>query len=463
MEKTTVYTKGEKKAVLLTATFAAFLTPFLGAALNVALPSIGEEFNADAILLNLTATIYLLSTAMFLLPAGRLGDIIGRKRVFIYGLSTFMISTILGAMSQSMLSLIIFRALQGIGSALIFGTGVAILTSVFPPGERGRALGINVAAVYIGLSAGPFLGGILTQYLGWRSIFWILVPLGLVAFILLLTKIKGEWADSRGEAFDWKGAIFYMFALLFLMLGFSMLPAFIGYIFIVLGALFLWFFIRFEAGITNPLLEIKLFRVNRVFAFSNLAALINYSATFGVGFLMSLYLQYIKGMEPRDAGLILVVQPLIMAVFSPVTGRLSDKVQPQLIASAGMVFTTIGLVLLVFLRGDSQVSYILFILSLLGIGFALFSSPNTNAIMSSVERKHLGVASGAVGTMRMIGQMLSMSVVLILFSVLIGKIEISPAVHGAFLRAMHLAFGIFAVLCFGGIFASIARGKITAS
>lgn len=456
-------TGAEKKAALLAATFAAFLTPFLGAALNVALPSIGEEFKADAILLNLAATVYLLSTAMFLLPFGRLGDIVGRKRIFTYGLVVFIVSIVLGALAPSMTLLIIFRAFQGIGSAMIFGTGVAILTSIFPPGERGRALGINVAAVYIGLSAGPFLGGILTQYLGWRSIFWILVPVGIIAFVLVQTKIKGEWADSKGEAFDWKGAVFYMFTLLFLMLGFSMLPKIHGYIFIVLGALSLWLFIRFEARMKNPLFEIKLFKVNRVFAFSNLAALINYSATFGVGFLMSLYLQYIKGMDPRDAGLILVVQPLIMAVFSPVTGRLSDKVQPQLISSAGMVFTTVGLALLVFLRGDSQISYILFILSLLGIGFALFSSPNTNAIMSSVERKHLGVASGAVGTMRMIGQMLSMSVVLILFSVLIGKIEISPEVHGAFLHAMHLAFGIFAVLCFGGIFASIARGKIISS
>ena len=453
-------TRAEKRAALLVATFAAFLTPFLGAALNVALPSIAAEFNADAILLNLTATVYLLSTAMFILPFGRLGDIVGRKKIFSYGLVVFLISTILGALSPSMIVLIVFRALQGIGSAMIFGTGVAILTSVFPPGERGKALGINVAAVYIGLSVGPVVGGILTQYLGWRSIFWVLVPFGVVAFILLRIKIKGEWAEAKGENFDWWGTLFYMFTLLFLMIGFSLLPEWYGYVFIIIGALSLFLFIRFESKILNPLLEIGLFRFNRVFAFSNLAALINYSATFGVGFLMSLYLQYIKDLEPRDAGMILVVQPLIMAVFSPITGRLSDKIQPQILASIGMMFTTAGLVLLIFLGMDAQIPYILFILSLLGIGFALFSSPNTNAIMSSVERKHLGVASGSVGTMRMIGQMLSMSVVLILFSVLIGKAEISPEVHDAFLRSMHIAFMIFAILCFGGIFASVARGKM---
>jgi len=453
-------TRPEKRAALMAATFAAFLTPFLGAALNVALPSIGKEFNANAILLNLTATVYLLSTAMFLLPFGRLGDIVGRKRIFTYGLIVFIVSSALGAVSPSMIFLIIFRVFQGIGSAMIFGTGVAILTSIFPPGERGRALGINVAAVYIGLSAGPFVGGLLTQYLGWRVIFWILVPVGIFALILLRIKIKGEWADSLGEKFDWKGSLLYMLSLLLMMVGFSILPQFYGFAFLGIGFIILLFFLYFENKVSNPLLEIKLFRYNRVFAFSNLAALINYSATFGVGFLMSLYLQYIKGLDPGEAGLILVVQPLIMALFSPITGKLSDKIQAQVIASIGMVFTTVGLVLLIFVGGDTQIAFILFILSLLGIGFALFSSPNTNAIMSSVERKHLGVASGAVGTMRMIGQMLSMSIVLILFSVLIGKIEISPAVYPAFLKSMRIAFTLFAILCFGGIFASVARGKV---
>lgn len=452
--------RSEKKAALLAATFAAFLTPFLGAALNVALPSIAKEFNADAILLNLTATVYLLSTAMFLLPFGRLGDIVGRKKVFSLGLVVFTVSVGLGAVAPSMILLIVFRVFQGIGSAMIFGTGIAILTSIFPPGERGRALGINVAAVYIGLSLGPVVGGLLTQYLGWRSIFWILVPIGIFAFILLRVKIRSEWAEAKGEGFDWKGSLFYMFTLLFLMIGFSILPDWYGYIFILVGGISLYLFIRFESRMKNPLLEVSLFRLNRVFAFSNLAALINYSATFGVGFLLSLYLQYIKGLEPRDAGMILVVQPLIMAIFSPLTGRLSDRIQAQIIASVGMIFTTIGLVLLIFLGMDAEISHILFILSLLGIGFALFSSPNTNAIMSSVERKHMGVASGAVGTMRMIGQMLSMSIVLILFSVLIGKAELSPDVHEEFLRSMQIAFLIFAILCFGGIFASVARGKV---
>mgnify|MGYP006288862333 FL=1 len=450
----------EKRAALLVATFAAFLTPFMGAALNVALPSIGNDFGADAILLNLVATVYLLATAMFLLPFGRMGDIYGRKRIFTMGIIVFTASSLLCAMAPSMTWLIAFRVLQGIGSAMIFGTGVAILTSVFPPGERGRALGINVAAVYIGLSAGPFVGGLLTQYLGWRSIFWVLIPIGIAAIVLLRLKIKGEWAESRGERFDWRGTLFYTVSLLFIMSGFNWLPEWKGFVAMGAGLALLAVFVTWELRLRFPLFEVRLFRRNRVFAFSNLAALINYSATFAVSFLMSLYLQYVKGFDPRDAGLVMVVQPLIMAVFSPVTGRLSDRIQPQVIASAGMAFSTLGLVFLIFLEPSTSVWYILMDLALLGIGFALFSSPNTNAIMSSVERRYYGVASGSVGTMRMIGQMLSMGIVLLLFSMLIGKVEITAETAGGFLRSMKIAFTIFSIFCFLGIFASLARGKL---
>ena len=450
----------EKRAALLVATFAAFLTPFMGAALNVALPSIGNDFGSDAILLNLVATVYLLATAMFLLPFGRMGDIYGRKRIFTMGIIVFTASSLLCAMAPSMTWLIAFRVLQGIGSAMIFGTGVAILTSVFPPGERGRALGINVAAVYIGLSAGPFAGGLLTQYLGWRSIFWVLIPIGIAAIVLLRLKIKGEWAESRGERFDWRGTLFYTVSLLFIMSGFNWLPEWKGFVAMGAGLALLAVFVTWELRLRFPLFEMRLFRRNRVFAFSNLAALINYSATFAVSFLMSLYLQYVKGFDPRDAGLVMVVQPLIMAVFSPVTGRLSDRIQPQVIASAGMAFSTLGLVFLIFLEPSTSVWYILMDLALLGIGFALFSSPNTNAIMSSVERRYYGVASGSVGTMRMIGQMLSMGIVLLLFSMLIGKVEITAETAGGFLRSMKIAFTIFSIFCFLGIFASLARGKL---
>lgn len=455
-----VPTRQEKRAALLVATIAAFLTPFMGASLNVALPEVGRDLDADAILLNLTATVYLLATAVFLLPFGRLADILGRKKIFSYGLILFTLSSAAGAVSPGMMWLLVSRVFQGIGSAMIFGTGVAIISSVFPAGERGRALGINVAAVYTGLSAGPFAGGMLTEYLGWRSIFWMLVPLGSMAIIMVRWKLKGEWTGTRKGKFDVRGALLYMFTLTILMVGLSQVPDVKGYPLLFLSLVALVVFIRLENSTKDPLMEIRLFRLNRVFAWSNLAALINYSATFGVGFLLSFYFQYIKGLTPSEAGLVLVIQPVIMAVFSPVTGRLSDRIQPQVLASAGMAFTTLALALLAFADYDTPLWYFFMVLSLIGIGFALFSSPNTNAIMGSVDSRYYGVASGSVGTMRMIGQMLSMGIVLILFSILIGKAEITPEVHGAFLQSMRTAFILFAVFCFFGIFASIARGKV---
>ena len=196
-----------KGYVLIAATLGAFITPFMGSAINVALPSIGKELEMDAVLLGWVATSYLIAAAMFLVPFGRIADIHGRKKIFTYGILLFIFSSLLCAFSTSATMLISFRVLQGIGGAMIFGTGVAMLTSVFPLGERGRALGINVAAVYLGLSLGPTVGGLLTQHLGWRSVFIVNVPLGLIVIALILWKLKGDWATAKGERFDLSGTL----------------------------------------------------------------------------------------------------------------------------------------------------------------------------------------------------------------------------------------------------------------
>ena len=209
-----------------------------------------------------------------------------------------------------------------------------------------------------------------------------------------------------------------------------------------------------------PVMNVTLFRHNTVFVFSNLAAFINYSATFAVGFLLSLYLQYIKGFNPQHAGMIMVAQPLVMALFSPVTGRISDKIEPRLLASTGMGLTAIGLILFIFLGLQTSVVYIISTLVVIGMGFALFSSPNTNAVMSSVERKNYGVASATLGTMRLTGQAMSMGIAMLTFALLIGKVKINPGNYPQFLYGIRIAFGIFSILCVAGIFASMARGKL---
>jgi len=449
-----------KGTALLVATLASFLMPFMGSSVNVALPSLGKEFAMDAVLLSWVATSYLLAAAVFLVPWGRLGDIHGRKRIFTAGIAVYTLGSLLCGLSVSTAMLLSCRVVQGMGSAMMFGTALAIITSVFPPEERGRAMGITVAAVYTGLSLGPFLGGLLTQHLGWRSVFIVNVPLGLVMIGFVLWKLKGEWAEARGERFDFVGAVVYGGAMVAIMYGFSLLPAVWGAAVIAAGVLGIVAFVRWEMRVKSPVLNMSLFRKNTVFVLSNLAALINYSATFAVTFLLSLYLQYVKGFTPQYAGLILVAQPVVMAMVSPLAGRLSDRIEPRIVASLGMTLTTAGLLLFAFVGEGTTLAFIIPGLAVLGLGFGLFSSPNMNAVMSSVERRFYGVAAGTVSTMRLVGQMLSMGLAMLVFAVVIGRVEITPEVYVQFLSGVRIAFIVFAALCFAGIFASLARGRV---
>lgn len=451
--------KSQKQVVLMVSAFAAFLVPFLASAINLALPAIGEDLHANAISLSWVVSSFLLASAIFLLPFGKLGDIIGRKKIFSLGIILFTISTLLIIFVNTLAALIVLRTIQGFSSAMIFGTSLAILTSVFPAGERGRAMGISVTATYLGLSLGPVIGGLLTHSLGWRSIFVLLFLIGLICIYLVFTKMKSEWADARGEKFDWQGSVIYGVSLFAFMFGFSKLPSATGWILLLSGISAGVIFLLFERRIERPVFDAKLFLTNRVLALSGIAALINYSATSAIGFFMSLYLQYVKELDARSAGLIMISQPIAMALLSPMAGKMSDRKNPGVIASAGMGITAAGLILLCFINAETPFYLIVCLLIFMGIGFALFSSPNSNAIMSSVEKRYLGIASGVVGTMRMIGQMTSMGIAMMLISLYIGKQTINPATHQGLLTAMKTGFAIFSVLSFFGIFASLARNK----
>jgi len=449
-----------KGVVLLVATIASFIFPFMASTVNIALPSLGKELSLDAVTLGWIATAYLLSSAVLLVPFGRIADIYGRKKIFTCGIVIFTLSSLLSGMANSATMLIAWRVLQGIGGAMLAGTAVALLTTVFPANERGKVLGIIVAAAYLGLSLGPVLGGLLTQHFGWRSIFFLGALLGLLVIGVVLWKLKGEWAGAKGERFDFAGSVIYVIGLVALVYGFTLLPAMSGAGLIVGGIIGLSAFIWWEMRIRSPVLDIGLFRNSRAFTFSNLAALINYSATYAVTFLISLYLQYVKGFNPGSAGLILVAMPAMQAIFSPLTGRLSDKVEPRLIATAGMVLTTIGLILFIFLNEETSLKLIIGNLILIGFGFALFVSPNTNAVMSSAPKTAYGVASATIATMRQVGMVLSMGIAMLMFALYIGRVEITPEYYSLFQQSMKTSFIIFAVLCFGGIFASLARGKV---
>ncbi len=449
-----------KNVVLLITTLGSFLTPALSAALNVALPSIGREFSASAALLGWVASAYLLTAAMLLIPMGKVADTYGRKRVFLSGIGISVLASVLAMRAGSISVLICAQVLLAIGSAMIFSTCVAILISVFSPGERGEVLGINAAAVYAGLSVGPFVGGLLIKHFGWRSIYLANVPVYLLIIALIFWKMKGEWTEDSHGGFDFAGSVLLGLSMAAVMFGLSVVPELKAVGLIIAGLVGVVLFYRWELKVSNPILQMHLFQDNPVFTFSNLAALINYSATAGVVFLMSLYLQYIKGLDPESAGLVLIAQPVIMAVFSPIAGRISDKIEPGVIASVGMAVLTVGLVLLAFIGPETSLGFIVGVLALFGLGFSLFSSPNTNAVMGSVEKKYYGVASATLGTMRLTGQMLSIGLAMLIFNQRIGKVQITPELYPQFLLSMKTAFMVFAILCFAGIFASLARGKM---
>jgi len=461
MIQTDTHNPKHASTILIVTSVGAFIIPFNGSSINIALPAIGKDFVADAITLSWVATSLLLTTAIFLVPMGRLADIHGIKKMLLSGLIIYVFSAVLAAIANSIEVLMATRVVQGLASAMIFSTNTALLVLAYPLQQRGRVLGINIACVYAGLSLGPFIGGILTQTIGWRSIFWVMAGLGLVPIILCIWLIKGEWAAARGEKFDLKGSIIYGLGLITLIWGLAELPDWTGYAAIALSLLILAGFVALESKTTSPVLNVNLFIKNRGFAFSNLAALINYAATFAVTFLLSLYLQYIKGMTPGNAGLVILVMPVIQAVFSPLMGRLSDRLDPRLLASGGMGLCMAGLLMLSLLHNDQPITYIIIPLIILGLGFALFSSPNTNAIMSSVDRGSIAIASATLSTMRVIGQMLSMGLAMLVLSIIIGHIQITPGVYPQFELSVQICFGIFTVLCFGGIFASLARGNST--
>lgn len=453
------YSLKEKRIALLVSSLGSFLNPFMGSSINIALPSIGIAFSMDNILLNWVSSIFLLSSAIFLVPFGKIADIYGRKKIFKWGILGYMVSSLICAISISSLMLIIIRFIQGLFISMVTATSIAIITSIFKKNERGKAIGINIAAVYIGLTLGPPIGGILVQNLGWQWIFLINVLISGCAFIFTIISLKGEWAEAKNEKLDIIGSILYGGFLLSLMIGMSQLRSFLGFVFLMLSIIGIIIFIYWEQKVKNPVLNISLFKDNKVFAFSNLAALINYMSTFAIGFLLSLYLQYILNLTPQEAGFILLTQPIVQATLSPLAGRLSDKKEPQIIASIGMGLLSLGLIMLIFTDELTPLSYIISCQLILGLGYALFSSPNTNAVMGSIDKRYFGIASATLSTMRLIGQTLSMQIVLLIFTLIIGPTEITPIYYGLFNLSMKIALLTFAIFSVFGIFASLARGK----
>lgn len=440
---------------------SSFFNPFMGSAVNIALPTIGQDLNMHAVELSWIAMGFLLSAAVFLVPFGKLADIWGRRRMMLIGNIVFTLATLLCAFSNSGSMLIASRVLQGIGSAMGVSSGMAIIISAFPAEMRGRVIGWNTTAVYVGLSAAPMLGGFLTRTLGWHSLFYVNAVAGILVVAGILYGVKAEWAEAKNERFDLIGSLIYLPSMSALMYGFSQMPGRTALFLVVSGAVGLIAFIFWELRDKSPVLDIKLFSRNKTFAFSNLAALINYAATFAITFILSFYLQDVRGLDPFHAGLVLVIQPVMMAIVASVSGRMSDRIDSRLLSSAGMALISACLFTLIFLSIQTSYVYLFIVLFVLGIGFGLFSSPNTNSVMSSVEKKFLGTASATLGTMRLTGQMVSIAIATMAIHLFIGNASIADGNIPGFMQSVKVVFITFTILCILGVFASLARGKKT--
>lgn len=450
--------KKTRSLLLIFILITSFVNPFMGSAVNLALPHISRHLGLNAVQMSWVAMSFILASAVMMVPFGKWADLRGRKRIFVVGSAIFGLSSLVCALSPNWQILLTARAIQGIGGAMMFATNMAILTDIYPPQERGRAIGTNVTAVYLGLSLAPVISGFMIREWGWQSIFYFTAfPILFVSFLTAIL-VGREWKDENAGHFDWQGAWLYVVSFSVLMYGFSHLPGWVPGFFTFFGLFGMFWFAKSELRKENPVFDVRLLKTNRRFAFSNLAALINYAMTFAITFMLSLYLQYMKGLSPREAGLILVMQPGMMAMVAWFSGRLSDRYDSRWLSSAGMALITVGLIALIPLGAHSSLVYISLVLAFIGLGFGLFSSPNTNAVMSSVPRKLLGTASATVGTMRLTGQMISMGIATLLLHLFIGKESLANHLD-QFIAAQRVAFIIFVVLGIVGVWASLVRGE----
>ena len=453
----------EKKNTILVCVITSFITTFMGSALNLSIPSLEEEFKVGAQTVGWVVTIYMLTCSALAVPFGRLADRVERRSVLRTGILIFSISSLTAVLSKKMWMLLAFRLMQGIGASMIFSTNIAILVGAFDEEHRGRVLGYSTCATYAGLSAGPVLGGVLNQNFGWRAIFIATAIVSAAAFYGAFFKLpKGEKKSgilslSSKAHLDYAGNILFVVSIVLTMYGLSSLNSLAGApLILCLGILIFIFFVRTEMKTDNPVIDVNLFRKNLPFTLSNLAAMVNYGSNFALSYLMSIYLQVVKGMTSQWAGVILITNTVIMTVLSPFVGRISDRHSPFKMSAAGMALCAAALGLLSFLSEDASLAWIIMILALSGVGFSFFSTPNTNAVMSCVEREDYGVSASILSTMRSIGHTAGMSVVSAVVGIYIGSGSLKGAGTEVLMKTFHISFFIFTLLCILGI---IMAGK----
>jgi len=402
--------------ILAFTSVGAFMAPLDGSIVSVALPIMGRQLGLSFEGTLWVQASYLLTMAVLLIPLGRLADHRGRLKFYLAGITLFTLGSIGAALAAGSTSIILARVVQGSGGALLSSTSSALVTAVFPANERGKAMGINVMSVYAGLSLGPPLGGFLVDSLSWHWIFLINIPIG-VAVLLWGRRLYRAMSEEihTKHKLDAPGSMWLGLAMITLLLpltlharwGLTSTPALA--LFALSTISFAAFAIR-ERSASEPLIDINLLRHNPTFAFGNLAALLNYMSLYAVGLLTSVWLQLVQGLPARHAGWIMLGQPVVQSLLSPITGRLSDHIGPRVLTTAGMLMTALGMLLLGCFAQGAGLATIVAALAVVGIGMASFSAPNGSSVMGSVERHQLGLAGAFLGTMRVTGMTLSVAI-----------------------------------------------------
>jgi EmrB/QacA subfamily drug resistance transporter len=448
------------RLVLLIVATGFFLVGYDVGALVVAIPSIGREFSVNTSALSNIVLAYVLLSAVTLVPFGRLADLYGRKRFFVAGAVIIIVASVFLPIAPSLLILIALRAFLGIGAALVLSTGTALITSVFPKGATGTSIGVSASAYSLGALSGPLMGGFLSNVIGWRSIFFVNIPLGIAIALFALWRMTEDWADARGEHFDVVGSVLYGATLVAIVLGIGPFGTRAGAPLVwLLGAAGLVAFFAWEARQSQPIIDVSLFKRNRAFTAAVLAILFCQGAVYGVNFLVSIYLQTVQGLNPLAAGIILVAIPATTIIFSPLTGRLSDRIEARTLASAGLGGIVVALLFFSTLTTTTAVGFTATYLVILAGGIALFIAPNTNAAMYAINRRFYGVGSATLVTMRLIGQTLSVTLIGVVSLSYVAEVEISPVSYPQLLTSMHSTFLLFAALGLVGVACSLLRGK----
>ena len=444
----------KKNLLLLICTVLSFFTVFAVNAVNIVIPSIAAEFHMSNIVQNWVTIIFLLVVAVLSVPAGQISAKYGLKKVTNISIILFIIISIINVLVTSQEQFLACRFILGISLAFINVTSMAMIVNVFPPEERGKALGINITGVYVGLSLSPVIGGIMNYNLGWRSVVLFGVPFMLVILALLLTKISDEWSSFENMPLDFKGSLTYGIGIVLFMYGFTILNTQLGVILTILGVVILILFGLIELRRAYPVFDIKFFK-NHKFLSANFASLCAYLATYAVTTILNYHLQYIKGFDSQTAGMILLVAPLCQVVLAPIAGRLSDKFVPQILAAIGMGLGTLSLFLFSSLNSATSMVFLIVAMIIYGIGFGLFSPPNTNVIMGSVPPKDTSIASASVATMRTVGQAMSMGILTLVFAFVMGDVPIIQQYYPLLVQSCQITCIICVVLCIASVFASL--------